>query len=406
MDSVNSPLLFGWPPALKADIKASQWALVNGRTKEAVDRASTAWLAIQLLSPDALEPDPNLKLLKVASLLGSALIKDGQTAEAIRVMSDALCLRRKRMEEERQRAVGKSGPKPAISISKEEREYVINLYILLYHLASKYGPKNDGDAKFYLAYAYAESLRLSRARDVVSGKPFNRSPPLDAEPLLAVSSELGLESERDIFARLDGDEICHESPLWRDFLLTQTTVKFTGSDGNLITKTATLMGDLCGKLGYHGPAYVFHMSAARNAGRDVSLCLDHLNRAFASALNFHRPQTKSPCVTSKVPSAEEIANDCRKMEHFVNELDLHTWEGSPTGQDIYNFYFIYGLACLKVGQREEASQKLKRALQTARERGFSQKAEEQLKQMDLPLDSSEIIGTTFEDGILSLLLRI
>ncbi|KAL5522747.1 hypothetical protein ACEPAG_8765 [Sanghuangporus baumii] len=337
MDSVNSPLLFGWPPVLKADIKASQWALLNGRTKEAVDRASTAWLAIQRLSPDALEPDPNLKILKVAGLLGSALIKDGQTAEAIRVMSDALSLRWRRMEEGRQRAIRKSGPKSEISISKEEREYVINLYILLYHLASNLGPKNNGDAKFYLAYAYAESLRLSRARDAVSGEPLNRSPPLDAEPLIAVSSELGLDLERDIFAGLDGDEICHESPLRRDFLLTQVTVKFTGSDGNLISRTATLMGDLCGNLGYHGPAHVFHMNAARNTGRDISFCLGHLNKAFASALNFHRPQKKSPCVTSKVPSAEEIANDCRRMEPLVNELDLHTWEGSPTGLDVYSF---------------------------------------------------------------------
>ncbi|KAL5522994.1 hypothetical protein ACEPAF_1261 [Sanghuangporus sanghuang] len=218
MDSVNSPLLFGWPSALKADIKASQWAFGNGKTKEAVDRASIAWLAIQLLSPDSLEPDPNLKLLKVA---------------------DAISLRRRLMEE-RQRAMGKSGPKPAISISKEEREYVINLHPAL---SSSY-------------------LRLSRVRGAVSGDPLNRSLPLDAEPLIAVFSELGLESRRDIFAGLDGDEICHESPSWQDILLTQITVKITGSERNLISKTAALMGDLCEKLGYHGPAYVFHMSAA------------------------------------------------------------------------------------------------------------------------------------------------
>ncbi|KAL5498976.1 hypothetical protein ACEPAH_1494 [Sanghuangporus vaninii] len=155
MDSVNSPLLLGWPSALKADIKASQWAFVNGKTKEAVDRD------FPLLSPDSLEPDPNLKLWKVAGLLGTALIKDGQTAEAIRVMSDALSLRRRRMEE-RQGAIEKSGPKPAMSISKEEREYVINLWILLYHLASKLGPKDNGDAVFYLALVYVESLRLSQ----------------------------------------------------------------------------------------------------------------------------------------------------------------------------------------------------------------------------------------------------
>ncbi|OCB90022.1 hypothetical protein A7U60_g2784 [Sanghuangporus baumii] len=316
MDSVNSPLLFGWPSALTADIKASQWAFVNGKTKEAVDRASIAWLAIQLLSPDSLEPDPNLKLLKVA---------------------DALSLRRRRMEE-RQRAMGKSGPKPAKSISKEEREYVISLCILLYHLASKLGPKDNGDAVFYLAYACVESLRLSRARGAISGDPLNRSLPLDAEPLIAVFSELGLESGRDIFAGLDGDEICHESPSWQDILLTQITVKITGSERNLISKTAALMGDLCEKLGYHGPAYVFHMSAARSTGRDVSLYLDHLNRAFASALNFHLPQTKPACVKSKVPSTEEIANECRKMEPLVNELDLHTWESSSMGQDIYNSF--------------------------------------------------------------------
>ena len=129
--------------------------------------------------------------------------------------------------------------------------FVIILCLLLGNLANQLGPRYDSDGNFYLAYAYAESLRLSRSRHISSGEHQFTSPPLDAEPLKAAASELGLDSEPDIFEKLEEHEICHDSSWWQDIMFQKPSAKFSRPGQNLMSMSAANMGDLCEKLGHH-----------------------------------------------------------------------------------------------------------------------------------------------------------
>ena len=91
-------------------------------------------------------------------------------------------------------------------------------------------------------------------------------------------------------------------------------------------------------------AYAFHLNAAKATSDSIPGSLPYAICDFHSALNYRDSPAQSAREKVRVPSVEEVVERCKEIEQLANELDSNTWEGSPTGKDIYNFFSTFGRA--------------------------------------------------------------
>lgn len=113
--------------------------------------------------------DPNLKLLHVAALLSEALRKTGKNDASHRILADTLVLRSQRHKEDSKQHDTSVDPEYTPCISRKERTIVIAFCLKLFNYDGANQSKPDNN--IWLAQAYVESVKLSRAKDIWSGQP-------------------------------------------------------------------------------------------------------------------------------------------------------------------------------------------------------------------------------------------
>ncbi|KAL5507522.1 hypothetical protein ACEPAH_6978 [Sanghuangporus vaninii] len=154
--NLNPPRLTGWPEEVREPLVNARAGIYLGIEDEILGNLKKAWIAVQNVPIELLNPDPSVKMLSVAIWFSDQLEKAGQAYRAYEVLCDAVDLYHSRFQTHSLPLTSKSADTLS-SADCEERRYLISVLTKLAILAEKYEPAAEGK---WLSHALREIIPL------------------------------------------------------------------------------------------------------------------------------------------------------------------------------------------------------------------------------------------------------